>query len=182
MRTSFSFDYTPNLADVKFVIRLAQWGNGRSRMRTLMLGFIAPAALMTACLSTGTDGLAIPRAVGAGLAFGVAWGVLFFAAFNVWLARTLLTRQTRNGPTQQVLVDDKTVEHRTAVFSNSVSWAAVTTVREFDRAFLLMTGDRPIGSIEKTGVVSPSELDDLRAFIKSIKPLESGAGRSLDPI
>jgi len=55
----------------------------------------------------------------------------------------------------------------------------VTSVREFDRAFLLMTGDRAVGSIEKVGAVSPSELDELRSFIRSIKPLEPGAGLAL---
>jgi hypothetical protein len=47
------------------------------------------------------------------------------------------------------------------------------------RFFLLMTGDRPIGAIEKAGAVSPSEVDELRSFIKSIKPLEPGAGLAL---
>ena len=182
MRRSFSFDYTPNLADVKFGIRLAQWGSSRRMIRTLMLGFVLPAALMTGYLSMRTDGIAVLPAAGAGLAFGAAWAVLFFAAFNAWLARWILIRQTRSSTIQQVSVDDKTVEHRSSVFSNSVPWAAVTSVREFDRAFLLMTGDRPIGSIEKAGLVSPSELDELRLFIKAIKPFESGAGLALDPL
>jgi hypothetical protein len=179
MRNSFSFAYTPNLADVRFGIHLAQWGSGRRKVRTLMLGFVLPAMLMTACLSIGTDGIAIPSAAGAGLTFGAAWGVLFFTAFNAWLARWILIRQTRNGASQQVLVDDTTVEHRNSVSTNSVSWAAVTSMREFDRTFLLMTGDRPIGSIEKDGVASPAELDELQSFIKSIKPLEPGAGLTL---
>jgi hypothetical protein len=179
MRSSFSFDYTPNLTDVKFGIHLAQWGSSGRKIRTLVLGFVFPATLMTAWLSIGTDGIAIPMAVGAGLAFGAAWGVLFFTAFNAWLAQTILSRQTRNGATQSVVVDDRTVEHRNSVSAHSVSWAAVTSVREFDRTFLLMTGERPIGAIEKAGAGSPAELDELRSFIKSIKPLEPGAGLAL---
>jgi len=182
MRNGFSFTYAPNLADVKFGIHLAQWGSARRKVRTLTLGFVAPAALMTACMSVGTDGLALPRAAAIGIAFGALWGVLFFSAFNVWLARTLLARQTRNGDTQQILVDADAVEHRTAVHASRVSWAAVTSVREFDRVFLLMSDDRPIGTIEKAGIAAPAELAELRQFIGSIKPLQAGAGLALGPI
>ena len=182
MRSSFSFDYTPNLADVKFGIHLAQWGSSGRKIRTLVLGFIFPATLMTAWLGIGTDGIAISTAVGAGLGFAAAWCALFLTAFNAWLARSILIRQTRNGATQKVLVDDRTVEHRNSVSANSVSWAAVTSVREFDRVFLLKTGDRPIGAIEKTGAISPSDLDELRSFIKSMKSLEPGSGLALGSV
>ena len=87
MRSNFSFDYTPNLADARFGIHLTQWAGTRRKLRTLMLGFVMPALLMTASLSSGADASAIPMAAAEGLAFGAAWSVLFFTAFNAWMAR-----------------------------------------------------------------------------------------------
>jgi len=182
MRNSFSFDYTSNLADVKFGIRLSQWGSPRRTIRTLILGFVLPAAFMTALLSISANGIEVRWAAVLGCAFAIVWGTLFLTVFNAWMARTIFARLTRNGATQHVVVDSATVEHRNFVSANRVSWEAVTSVREFERAFLLMTGDRLIGSIEKTNAMSGADLDELRSFIKSIKTLEPGKGLRLAPL
>jgi hypothetical protein len=179
MRDSFSFEYTPNLPDARTAIRLSQWGSPSRKARTIFLSFVFPACLMMVLLRTGATGFSVSEAAAMAVAFSVAWGILFRVVFNEWLARYVVKRQLRNGAVQHVVVDRMAVEHRGTISSHRVSWESVTNVHELERAFLLMVGDRPVGSIEKTAIRSKAELEELRRLIASIRPLAAGAGKAM---
>jgi hypothetical protein len=107
---------------------------------------------------------------------GAIWGLLFGVAFRAWLARYFLKRQRLLGSPQRIVVDASGVEHQAGSSKHHLAGSGVSSIRELNEMFLLLSGQRPVGSIEKSAVTTAAELDELRCFLSSVKPLTGGQG------
>ena len=173
MRDSFSFEYTPCLADAAAGVRLFAWGSPTRVARSLFLTFVLPALTLVVFLPSAVPQLKFAQIAMLAVAGAGVWGLLFGLAFRAWIARYILKRQQSLGSPQRIIVSASGVEHQAGSSKHHLSWSGVSSIRELDRLFLLLAAQSPVGSIEKSAVPSESELAELRSFLSTIKPLAS---------
>lgn len=169
--TPLTVNWSPNLRDAYFGLRLGFWGTPVRIIRTALLLFVLPSALFAWNIPQLLGTRLSPMEI---LAFsvvgGLVWAVVFGLTFNAWLARRLVNIQRAKGDPQRIVITDESIERQLRHSKITHPWSAIVRIQETGPLFILMGSSGPIATIEKSGITSASELLTLRAFLRSKKP------------
>jgi hypothetical protein len=171
MPTLFELQWQPNIADSKAGMALGSWGSAGRLARTALLLFVLPSVWCAWLVHRAAPAISTTAAVALGIVAGILFGALFLALFGALFARQLVRTERARGETQVISISEEGVERRSLATTVRHPWSAITRVDELPQAFLLISGTVPIGSIEKSGIASEAELQQLRSFICSKKPV-----------
>jgi hypothetical protein len=171
MAEALTINWHPTLKDAYYSLRLGFWGTPARSLRSVILLFVVPAVLFGTLLNFAMHpSLSLGATVLAGIAFGLAWGVLFAFAFGAWLARFVVKTQRAKGDPQRIVVTHEAVERILSESRITHPWSAISRIEETPLAFLLCGPSGPIAGIEKSGITSDAELRTLRSFLRAKKP------------